>query len=125
MGIIKKQTQHLKDIMSVEYLATKADFDKCLADAGDKVVAIDFTATWCPPCKMIGPKFEAMAAEFPNVICKKVDVDANSEAAQAAEIQCMPTFKFYKNKAEIAEDKIEGANEAKIRETIKKHNDGG
>ena len=69
--------------MSVEYLATKADFDKCLADAGDKVVAIDFTATWCPPCKMIGPKFEAMVADYPNCVLKKVDVDANAETDPA------------------------------------------
>ena len=67
--------------MTCEYLATKADFDKALTDAGDKVVVVDFTATWCPPCKMIGPKFEAMAAEFTNVIFKKCDVDANSETA--------------------------------------------
>merc|ERR1711915_76016 len=122
MGIIKKQTQHLKDIMSVEYLATKADFDKCIADAGDKVVAIDFTATWCPPCKMIGPKFEEMAKEFTNVICKKIDVDANSETAQALGISCMPTFKFFKNGEEIKADEIQGANEGKIRDTLKKHN---
>merc|ERR1739845_312684 len=102
----------------MKYLKTKADFDKCLADAGEKVVAIDFTATWCPPCKMIGPKFEAMAAEFPNVICKKVDVDANSETSGAVGISCMPTFKFFKNGAEIKEDEIQGANENKIRETL-------
>ena len=32
---------------------------------------------------------------------KKLDVDANSEAAQAAGIQAMPTFKVYKNGAEV------------------------
>ena len=67
---------------------------------------------------MIGPKFEAMAGEFTDCVLKKVDVDANSEAAQAAGIQCMPTFKFYKGGQEITAAKIEGANEAKIRENI-------
>ena len=108
--------------MSCEYLATKADFDKALADAGDKTVVIDFTATWCPPCKMIGPKFEAMASEFTNVIFKKCDVDANKETASHVGIQCMPTFKFFKNGSEIEGDKLEGANEAKLRELIQKHN---
>ena len=106
----------------VEYLATKADFDKCLADAGDKVVCIDFTATWCPPCKAIAPKYEAMAAEFPNVILRKVDVDANADTAQHCGIACMPTFHFFKNGEKIEADKIEGANEVKIREALAKHN---
>ena len=66
----------------MKYLATKADFERQLRDAGNKTVVIDFTATWCPPCKMIAPKFEAMEAEFPNVIFVKIDVDANKETAQ-------------------------------------------
>ena len=106
----------------VQYLADKAAFDKCLADAGDKTVAVDFTATWCPPCKAIGPKFEAMAKEFPNVVCVKCDVDAAKDVAEFAGISCMPTFKFWKNGKEVEADKIEGANEAKLREVIGKHN---
>ena len=44
----------------VDYFENKDAFDKCLADAGDKVVVVDFTAPWCPPCKWFGPKFDAM-----------------------------------------------------------------
>ena len=102
----------------VSYLETKAAYDACLKD--NAVVCIDFTATWCPPCKMIGPKFEAMAPDFPKVKCVKVDVDANKEASEAAGIQCMPTFKFYKDGAEV--EKLEGANEAKLKELLGKYN---
>ena len=61
----------------MKYLATLAEFEQQLKDAGDKTVVVDFTADWCPPCKDINPKFEAMEAEFPNVIFVKIDVDAN------------------------------------------------
>ena len=105
----------------VEYLADKKAFDDAIAASTDKLLVIDFTATWCPPCKMIAPKFEEMAGENTDVTFKKIDVDANSEAAQAAGIQCMPTFKFYKGGAEITDAKVEGASEAKIRESIAAH----
>merc|ERR1712004_197725 len=123
MGIILKikQTNKMTDM----YLADKASYDACLKDNGDKLVVIDFTATWCPPCKMIAPKYEAMAAEFDKVTLKKIDVDKNAEASQAAGIACMPTFKFYKDGKEVEADKIEGASEEKIRSTIKKYHDGG
>ena len=102
----------------VEYLATKADFDAAIAASADKLLVIDFTATWCPPCKMIAPKFEAMANDYPDVTFRKIDVDANAEADQAAGIQCMPTFKYYKGGKEIEGAKVEGASEAKIKEAI-------
>merc|ERR1712110_415098 len=94
-------------LQMVEYLADKAAYDEALKS--EKPLVIDFTATWCPPCKMIGPIFEAMAKDYPAWTFKKVDVDANADAAGAAKIACMPTFKFYKN-GEVV-DTLEGASE--------------
>merc|ERR1712138_114840 len=96
----------------VNYLKTKAEFDEAMKSA--KLVVVDFTASWCPPCNFIAPKFEAMAGENPDVDFFKVDVDENSETSTACGINCMPTFKLYKNGAELT--KMEGANEAKAKE---------
>ena len=92
------------------YLADIAAYNAAVqATAGGKPLVIDFTATWCPPCQRIGPIYQAKVADYPELVLKKVDVDANSEAAQAAGIQCMPTFKVYKNGAEF--EKMEGASD--------------
>merc|ERR1711939_778375 len=104
----------------VKELATKADFDACLSEAGDKLVVIDFTASWCPPCQMIKPKFEEHAAVVADyAILVKVDVDANAETAQACGISCMPTFQAFKG-GEL-KGKLEGASEGGIRDLIAKH----
>ena len=117
-NIQKESTLHLVLRLrgGVVTLATKADFDKCLADAGDKLVVVDFTATWCGPCQHIAPVFVQLAEEMPDVVFVKVDVDENDETAEACGISSMPTFQFYKG----AEKKHEfsGASEAKIREAI-------
>ncbi|XP_045157640.1 thioredoxin-like [Mercenaria mercenaria] len=103
----------------VKMIATKAEWDAVMKDAGDKVVAVDFTASWCGPCKMIGPKFEAFSTEYTNIIFIKVDVDENDEVAQAEGISAMPTFKFYKNGKQV--DELVGASEAKLKEMCEKH----
>ncbi|EDO46139.1 predicted protein [Nematostella vectensis] len=99
-------------------LNTKGEFDKFLKD--NEVAAIDFTATWCGPCRMIGPKFEEMAKEFKGVKCAKVDVDVNSETAESEGITAMPTFRFYKNGEMV--DEVVGASESKLKELFAKHN---
>ncbi len=71
----------------------------------------------CPPCRMIGPIFEAMANEFPDALFVKVDVDAASDIAQQCGIRAMPTFQFYKNGAKV--DEFSGASEQKLRETVR------
>jgi large subunit ribosomal protein L40e len=119
-NIQKESTLHLVLRLrgGVAQLATKADFDKALADAGDKLVVVDFTATWCGPCQRIAPVFAKLAEEMPDVVFVKVDVDENEDTAQACGIQAMPTFQFYKSKAKV--DEFSGADEAKIKATIAK-----
>merc|ERR1711862_489108 len=79
----------------VNFLKTKAEYDACLKD--NQKVVIDFTASWCPPCKMIGPVFEGMSQEADNAgwTFVKVDVDENAETSEFVGISCMPTFQFY------------------------------
>lgn len=92
-------------------IATKAEFDKLLADSGDKLVVIDFTATWCGPCHMIAPTVDELAKDT-TIVVVKVDVDDNSETAEACGIRAMPTFQFYKNGSKIHE--FAGADKAKL-----------
>ncbi len=58
-------------------IPSKSEFDAVLSAAGDKLVAVDFAATWCGPCQKIGPKFAAFADSYTDVVFVKVDVDEN------------------------------------------------
>lgn len=66
-----------------------------------KPVAIDFYATWCGPCRMISPRFEALSDKYPGVAFIKVDVDQAGEIAQNMQISAMPTFVFFKDGAKV------------------------
>ena len=80
-----------------------ADLNSKIEEAGDKLVVIDFFATWCGPCKMIAPKIEEMEKSMPNVVFLKVDVDDNEEAAMEFNVTAMPTFVFMKKKQKVSE----------------------
>ena len=106
-------------------VVTKAEFDAILAENADKLVVVDFTATWCGPCQMIAPAYARMAEEFTDVVFIKVDVDENEETATGCGIEAMPTFQFYKNKERVKDEsgrdfEIKGANEAALRESVQK-----
>jgi len=103
--------------MSVIDAKNLTEFNQILADAGDLLVVVDFSAEWCGPCKFIAPKLKEMAEEFAGKIkVVKVDVDEAEDVAAHCGIRCMPTFMFYKNSKKVTE--FSGANAEKLRQTI-------
>lgn len=97
-----------------------ADFDSKLESAGDKLVVVDFFATWCGPCKVIAPKLEEFQAKYAEkILVVKVDVDECEDLAAKYNISSMPTFLFIKNKNVV--DQFSGANAEKLESFIKKH----
>ncbi|XP_022313726.1 thioredoxin-like [Crassostrea virginica] len=98
---------------------TQEELDDLLKSAGHKLIIIDFWATWCGPCKVIGPMFRKLAhdSEYEkDVIFASVDVDEANELAEEIGIECMPTIMFFKDGEKI--DEMSGANKAKLVEKI-------
>ena len=59
-------------------------------------VLLDFTADWCPPCKMIKPVLAELADELAGrLVVAELDVDANPRTAIAAGVLGMPTLNLY------------------------------
>ena len=69
--------------------------EKILENSG--TVLVDFWATWCGPCRMLGPVLEQLAAGHPEVTVAKVDVDENMGLAAAYGVESIPMLLVFKN----------------------------
>lgn len=66
-------------------------FNDVISD--DRLVLVDFFATWCQPCKMMHPVLEQLKAELGDRLrIIKVDVDKNGPTAAGYQIQSVPTL---------------------------------
>ena len=63
----------------------------------DKIVVVDFWATWCGPCKMLSPELEKIAAENEDVLIVKVDVDEAPDVAVQFEASAIPDIRIFRD----------------------------
>ncbi|KAK7310932.1 hypothetical protein RJT34_08738 [Clitoria ternatea] len=85
----------------------------------DKLIVVDFTASWCGPCRFIAPILAEIAKKLPHVTFLKVDVDELKTVAEEWEIEAMPTFLFLKEGKVV--DKVVGGKKEELQLTISKH----
>ncbi|XP_034658375.1 thioredoxin-2 [Drosophila subobscura] len=105
-----------KKVIVVE---SKTNFDSIIGEAGNKHILVEFYATWCGPCALIGPRLEQMANEYAGrMLILKIDVDDHEELAIEYEVTSMPTFLIIKNKVTLAQ--FVGSNAEKVESTVEK-----
>ena len=63
----------------------------------DKAVLLDFWASWCGPCRMVGPILEEIARERPDIKVGKINVDEQQELASAFRVMSIPTLVVMKD----------------------------
>lgn len=84
----------------------------------DKLVIVDFYATWCMPCQMLTPILVDIDKENEDVEIFKVNVDENQETAIRYDIVSVPTLIFFKDGKEI-DRQVGLVEKEKLEEIIK------
>lgn len=67
----------------------------------DKPVLVDFFATWCGPCKVVGPVVEELSNEYDDIKFCKLDIDESRDFAVENGIMSVPTMILYSGGKEI------------------------
>ena len=109
--------------MTIVELSEDSSFTEQLSEAGQRLVVVDFFATWCGPCNMIAPFFKQLSTKYPNAMFLKVDVDKCPGTAAANNVSAMPTFIFFRNRVEL--DRARGADKTNLENKIKQYYAGG
>jgi thioredoxin 1 len=74
---------------------TRKTFESTVTREG--ITLVDWWASWCGPCRMFAPVFEAASEAHPEITFAKVDTEAEQELAGAARITSIPTLMAFRD----------------------------
>ena len=102
--------------MSVVTL-TKDNFTQEVLQS-DRPVLVDFWASWCGPCKALGPMVDEVAEEQSQVKVGKVNVDEQAELAREYRIMSIPTLLVFRD-GQLARREVGGRSKEELLELIR------
>ena len=83
---------------------------------GAQPLVVDFWATWCGPCRMVGPVISELAEEYNGrIVVGKCDVEENEDLAMEFGIRNIPTILFIKG-GQIVDKMVGAQSKARIQE---------
>jgi len=74
---------------------TKETFEEIVTEPG--ITLVDWWASWCGPCRMFAPVFQAASEEHADVRFGKIDTEDQQELAAAAQITSIPTLMAFRD----------------------------
>ena len=110
-----------KPIFRVYHLTKSRHFRYLLNKYSNRLIVVEFSATWCRPCKQIYPYFEELSTQFRKVVFVYINVDQFDDLAEQEHVRSLPTFKFYLSNSLVKE--FSGANRTKLLRYITKYNE--
>jgi len=109
--------QKNKEVLKMD--ATDYDFkEKVLEKSKDLPVVVDFWASWCMPCRILGPIIEKVAKDYEGkFVLAKVNVDEAPSTSQTYGIRGIPSVKMFKD-GEVVDEFTGAMPEEKIKNWI-------
>lgn len=85
----EKSTENMRDVNGIQEMVD------ALADAGDRLVIVDFYAPWCGACRALYPKLCRLMDEYPDVVFLKVNFEENRPMCKTLGVKVLPYFHVY------------------------------